>query len=1260
MLGQLLHSFAPKPRAPTRSNPQIESVTEDSHTRDLLFPDASALYQSEGQLSSIGGSSSNGNDGTQAEIDLDQARDVRIIIAQDETGSLPKTVLYDSKPPSSESPAPNSERRGSRLFSAGPGHPSPTPGSTASQAHVRRSSLATDKLPPRAPPVSAFQRARTRGASISAMPNIDESSHGGRSPRESDELVKTCLDCMFGNVKMSYAGISNKIHIIPLEPKADRAAVASPTNSDGFNSFGRAEGRKRSHLATSYTASNIPAEGSQAANGFPDASKDPRRRTVLVTRLFGVAPPDDNDMADGATTGAPTSQGSLGKGNGFPFPSNGGPGASRGSGQSTYKQRKTPTYAIGIILHLPVASPSPGIPKSRAGPDAQRTGTKAPGSVHGHDSLGSSFDSDRRAGWAFVDSTFGVDSLLSVAASSDIDERGDVVGQHWDVISRSLTTLQFVVQAKILDMFRAADLAASAMQVPKPQKRPTSARTVDRDRPTSMPIRRNALQLHSHALLFDLTIKQAVDAAAERVVRGVKVPRVVTGQARWGVWREEARWLGKWAGGRDQNFFFFNLLTAFLGTHTEWLNSMGPKWYRRKHREQQKANAGEDLTIASRTIIVSPDKMAARRLIFLLSTFLPASAQTAPYDGMSPVRPSTSASFRAYSQSPPTNLTISRQQSLRRTINRKGNKSYPNMSSLNISTKGNSLSTLESTDDRSSPPKQEVPKSTPHSRRPSDVKSIHSMKASGLALPSMIEDPVARKNTAATASTTTPDTAVPVAHFAVQRTNSTTSGDRRPPSSSSLASDNLRHTLQRNSSHSTASPIADSQGSRWGSLVSNFWGNSQRRDSSSCTDQSDLLQTTDDGLGISGPGYRRPIDHQSGNKLEQMVQELQSDNEMVSQQDVDFYDSSDGNPAPATPDQESASPTDMPSTAARNIPLRGKHLDSPLKLSINETDGVIDVDIPLPGFGSPLQSPLLPTLGNSVSSLEGSNFGVPSMCSHMSFDSQPPINVAGWLGRFHPDFALQGVTPNDLIIEDVKRAMSAEPTPATATATPTMESGPTEKWVNICTALIADTRTFTIKRLRLKRLVRLIPAAPPSSAFTPGSVATPGFYGAGRSQYGNPHAPLSSPAQPVTELHLQERFVEENVMDIDDILVDAVERGLLHSGHPSRMHSTSSSRSSSRRGRRDERSCSDAASTQGTITGVEVPRQECKALVLGALEQVVKSVAMERGGSEDHDLAAKGKSRGFEPQVDNPAIRVKDSTLREGVRRWLSQVEEGT
>lgn len=874
MLGQFFSNRkaagAPHPSPTT----PLESATEESHTRHLLYPESNTIYHPDGQPYPLPAPAlplGIGHDGPQPEIDLEFPRDCRIIIAQDEINAMPRTVLYDSKPGSPKAESPTQQNARSRPF--GSTGASSTAGPAFGGVHARRSSLVTEPTP-RSPTVAAFARSRTRGGSISSMPNIDEHSqtHAQFQAKntESFDVVKTCLDCMFGNTTMSYRGNSNKLHIVPLDSRAADTNPATSSLHEATSSLGRAEGlRRRSNLAKSFTPGNLPADIPRV-DSPSHTSKEPRRRTILITRMFSVAlPEEDHDTSD---TRTPTPQSSLGKGNGFPFPrtvTKVGTTATRPP--QPPQPRRTPMYAITIILHLPVASQSPTMrPPSRPGQSSKGTNhmsTSAPG----QDSLGSSLDSDRRAGWTTIDPNFGVESLLSLSLSSDVDDRVDVIGQHWDVITRTLTSLQYIVRERILAHFKMND-ARSPPVTQAPRGQPS--RYTNREPLPQMT--RRFWRLQPNELVLDPVIRQAVEVAGNRVVSGMRIPRVMTGQGKWGVWREEARWLGRWANRREENFFFFNLLTAFLGNHTEWLNILGPKWHRKRHREQQKSIAGENLTIPNRTVIVSPDKMAARRLIFLLAAFLP-SGTSILYDGASPMRPGTSASFRAYSQSPPTNLPPSRKHSLRRQINRRprGKPSLTNMRLQPHATGTGGGSAFDSTNTRADSGVAEFQDGSRHHSRRS---STHSLQTS-LVFPSM-SDSTATKSSSATTSTATPENTVPIAHFTLPRTKS--SGplpDYRPESSDSLASTNLMNTLQRNSTGHVSNRSTDSGNtSRWSGFMS-FWSGGRRESS----DQSDFLQSTDDGLGVPGHGF---TGERRRSQLEQMVHELSMDRETFDENDA--------------------------------------------------------------------------------------------------------------------------------------------------------------------------------------------------------------------------------------------------------------------------------------------------------------------------------------------------------------------------------------
>lgn len=1222
MLGQFFSNRKGSQAHPSPTT-TLDSATEESHTRHLLYPETSTLYHPDGQPYPLHGAAlslGTAHDGPLPEIDLEFPRDCRILIAQDEAKGSNRTILFDSRPspPRAESPTqPNARSRALGALSG-----TSTAGPSFGGMHARRSSLVTESTP-RSPTVAAFARSRTRGNSISSMPNIDEHAQtqakAQAKSKESTDLVNVALECMFGNTPMNYRGNSNKIHIVPLESKsADPSAAMSPMQ-DGTNSLGRSEGfRRRSNLAKSFTPANIPPE-LNVGGSSSIISKEPRRRTIFITRMFSVTIPDEEQDTSNVRT--PTPQSSVGTANGFPFPNLG-----NRAPQKLPPSRKSPMYAITIILHLPIGTPSSTLrPPSRpGGPRTTHLSTSAPG----NDSLGSSLDSDRRAGWAFIDSNFGVDSLLSMSLSSDVDDRVDVIGQHWDVIMRTLTSLQFVVQERILAHLKAAQTTSvPVLQQPRVQ----SSRSSLRNAPLQ-PLRR-IVALQPNALMFDPEIQKAVEIAGGRVVSGMRIPRVMTGQGKWGVWREEARWLGRWAGGREENFFFFTLLTAFLGNHTEWLNVLGPKLYRRRHREQHKVNAGDNLIIPNRTVIVSPDKMAARRLIFLLAAFLPPNAG-ANFSDNSPMRPSTSTSLRGYSQSPPTNMPPSRRQSLRRHINRRprGKESQVNIRLQPPTANTADPSILDCSNRCTDSGVPEFPEMPRHSRR----SSAHSIRTS-LVMPSMSDSAALANATSTGVSTAASSNHAPVPHFALPRTKSGTVPDHRPESSDSLASTNLMNTLQRSGTGHASNPSTESGNSRWSGFMS-FWGG--RRGSS--TDQSDYLQTTDDGLGVVGSAYRSPDRPRS--QLEQMVQELSMDGVFGETDPFDMSASNNITTGEHSPEAYPIGTSGVPASAARPIPERPRTFDTALKLSVNEKDGVIDVDIPLPDFGSPLQSPLLGGYG-STPSQQGSSYGESSILSMPYYESEQTVNAAGWLKQFHPDFAIQAIKPYNELERDIKRAMSSEPSPITSAATPTLEQGPLERWVDVCSALIADTRTFTIKRISLRRLVRLIPTPTyQASAMTPGISGMP----PGRSQYGNPYN--TGPASPMmTEVHLAEKFVEEPIMDFDATLIDAVDRVLSQSGQGSRVQSASSSRSSSRRGRRDTRAVSDVA------PHVEVPQTDCKAAIFDALENVVRDVTAERGikddTKDDAAAAAAGKAK-------RDVVRTAtDSSLKEGIRRWLTEVE---
>ena len=244
-----------------------------------------------------------------------------------------------------------------------------------------------------------------------------------------------------------------------------------------------------------------------------------------------------------------------------------------------------------------------------------------------------------------------------------------------------------------------------------------------------------------------------------------------------------------------------------------------------------------------------------------------------------------------------------------------------------------------------------------------------------------------------------------------------------------------------------------------------------------------------------------------------------------------------------------------------------------------------------------------------------------------------PLNVGGWLEKLHPDFAVQATKTYPELLGDVKTAMSAEPNPPSLALQ--AELGQSEKWFDVCTTLIADTSTYTIKRLRLRRLI-LFNRAPNLP-----TVVTPGLHGLSRSQYGNPYTQAqTNPAPAVSEHIVGEKFEEEDVMDFDGALADVIELVLGQSGTSSKTQSVASSRSSSRRGRRDHHADED----QDENSIHEVPRTQFKRAIFDTLEHIASDVAKERKRQR-----AQGECWRTLDSID--------STLRAGINAWYDRME---
>ncbi|KAH9985723.1 folliculin-interacting protein N-terminus-domain-containing protein [Xylariaceae sp. FL0662B] len=1214
MLGKLFNltsgtaGGAPSHQGSSSAKPSPESVQEEIHTRSLLFPDTQALYHHQDQVFPLP-SASAAHSGAptnpfdyDGDIDID-VRDVRVIIMQDTLGSVNPSLLFDSHP------APSVGLAADR-----PPPPSATSSTQSLMQDLRRipisprkGSLGQPSRPlvihqPGSP--QPRQGAFDRRGSIQSRNYSAAETESQRSAREYREELASFSSCIFANTEvMSYKGTSTKVHVIPSESRVP--AVSSSYVGDGRGSMGRSSMRS-SRLAQSYTSESANPEFTTSA--APTRQAD--RNKILVTRLFPVNLPND-DLDSPNPTLSPQNRASEDNG-GFPFPYSPDEPSKFKKKRSKPIQKRTPMYAVALVLQLPPNSSSLGsttVPKPVF---------RGPSSYTEQDPFPSSFGSARRSGWTMIGSGFGSD-LFESMYSNDVEDRMDAVTQHWDIIMRTLTHLQSVVATAIFPMLRQADLSAPDPYPPSvsAQIGRTSSMHSRRGSDASQmkPSKTNAklVVLPPNCLMQDQRINQEIDDAKIRIVSGLRATRVVTGQGRWGPWREEARWVAKWAGGKEQGFFFFNLLTGFLATHTDWLQALSPVWYRRRYYQQQKAKSEEDTALPSRTIIVAKDKMAARRLIFLLSAFLPANQQLPTIRTQ---RPATSASPAAFGHSPPSYIVpINKEESLRRKINRRqGPRGASHSRSFSIQ----SQATTRSATGIPAQLAHLSMESSQSERRSSDFIKPVNLPIAGRYL-------ITRKSSAATSNTILPDSAVP--HFSTMHRSNTNRGVR-PGSSGSVAADDLKRSLRRNDSigHSSrASTDSRSQSSRWGSVISGLWS-ARRRDSTATTPQA--LETSDpQDTALTSP---TKTTSERGDKLSEMVREAQLLGTPTSDQfgDTNVQPRQSNTPRRSEGRQsESQSRTPDPLGA----------FESPVKTSINHDDGVIDVDVQFPDYLTSFETAVSSPSSSGYLSTPGVGSGLDSFeqFSRLAIDGDVPLNVAGWLPRFHPDFTLQAVPPQKDLLDEVRESLIAEPTPAAHSSSVSSE-WPTEHWVDVSTAIVADTTNFTIKRIRYRRLIK--PKVPADR---------------NTSSYLAPHSSsLITPALSPYEQPIRDDIQEEELFNLDEALIEAVERVIAHSSDVSKESSATSSRSVSTRRERRDSEISEPAHYEPPSSHLdlrEVPRAECKTVVLSALGSIVQEVAEQRESEREAHNA--------NPNAIYFMNRQRESALRTAVRGWLENVD---
>lgn len=1088
------------------------------------------------------------------------------------------SLLYDSHP---APPTSASER---------PPQTQP-PESRRNTASSRKGSLGHVSRPlviqsdgPQPPRQGAFDR---RG-SLHGRTHSSAESDVQKANREYREELATFSGCIFGNSElMAYKGTSTKVHVVPVESRT--YDHSSSILGDGRSSIGRS-GARSSKPSQSFTSQTYSSTAAPASGLY---SRPVERKKVLITRLFPVTL--SNDDVDPNVT--PQSRFSDDN-SGFPFPS-----APDDFGPKKKplqpRQRRTPMYAVVLVVQLPSARASSGAtPKSAF---------RESGSYNEQDFFSSSFSSARPSWWNMNNSSaYGepADSSYSI----DVEDRIDSLTQHWDIVIRTLTHLQSVVATTLRSKLKQSDITSPdpAISVSQPpislQRTPSVADRRSTELPRTKPSKSTVklLSLPPNCLSSDVTIATEVNLSRRRIVTGLKAARVVTGQGRWGIWRDEAIRTFKWTQDLGQGPFFYNLFTGFLATHTDWLQAICPPSYRRRFLQTRRTRADEDLSLPARTIIVSDDKMAARRLIFLISAFLPANQQL---PSNRPHRPSTSTSISGFSHSPPTFIVpVLREESLRRKINRR----------TGTRRASHSRTTSQST----RPPVSQshlahLSMDRGHERRASDAASI---RTTSMAMPG--HEMVSRKSSAATTTTIMPETTLP--HFSTQHILDN-SPLAQPGGRRSIASDDLKRSLQRGESSgyaSTASTDTRSQSSRWGSVISGLWS-PRRRESTSMGSPGQASDTKSPTKSL--PPRR--------DRLSEMVEQAAL---LQNESAVEFE------PQSRTPGARAVHATKEPRRQERlSFALTDRAVDtpgifeSPVKTSVNEEDGVIDVDFAFPDYIASFESAISSPSSSGYLSTPGLAGGLDSFehLTRPAVDGDLPLNAAGWLNRFHPDFSLQAIPPQDDLLDQVKATLRSEPTPILSNRSSATDAQ--ERWVDVGSAVIADTTSNTVRRIVLRRLVK---AKLPSERVNSNLSA------------GTPHTPSIQPY----ETPLDEQWIEEAITEPDRTLTEAIERVMSFnldlsketSLAPHETHTVS-------HGNGDGDTSNPENISEGTVlpsTSLEIPRVQCKTVILSALEDIVRDSIDLHDGRKDADKAMATQ-------------KPEQGILKASVRDWLSSLD---
>ncbi|KEQ91938.1 hypothetical protein AUEXF2481DRAFT_449618 [Aureobasidium subglaciale EXF-2481] len=631
------------------------------------------------------------------------------------------------------------------------------------------------------------------------------------------------------------------------------------------------------------------------------------------------------------------------------------------------------------------------------------------------------------------------DKKRSQGHLSDQTDPVQAILDDWHIFARALDALRTTTLVHIQQRLKikAEALARSKTAV---------SRTVPR-----------LVKLEPSAFEHTSQILEMSSSVIDRIVRSYQVLQAGP-QRDWSIWRDELRDYTRVSQDADSKRGFFNLhkinfmqaaLTAALGVDLGWLNIFAPPQHQARLREERQKSRTTFDQAQNRTVIVSMDQNKARNLIFIFAKLFPCPASEAQFESL---RRSSSSSLNSAKK------CVSALTQGLKSVEYASDESQTKPHTVEYTSKYN-VKDAPRTPTIFEPMLHASPGSSPTKTLAINNLASSTRKSSIVNTSGKID--ISGKATMA----------VPISAPTSGRNTPSGSPETRPGSSLNAQGDLMRH-LQRASSSTTSNGSTDYT-SLWNSLRSSTRSLKPRRESS-LTERSDSF--TSSGQREQPPGILKTSKsfaaRQSSNKLVRMVEEVHG---------IEEADEKNGQPNLR---RKKGPPRISPITMAHKT--SALQFDPPtsdyagIAYTYNQDEGIVDVDFPgctpiasvvrnpspkVPRFKVPSNRGQFPL--QKFSTVEASPVTETHNCQGLArYD-----RIAGYLGKFHPDFALQATRPYAELVDEVKCAMRAEPSPMVEPSE-NLRVFSQETWIDVCSTVFMDAEALTVRKLILRRRVR--------------------------------------------------------------------------------------------------------------------------------------------------------------------------------------------